>query len=142
MPLCPDGSLLRHMSKHMPTETLVERAPKSLKKKYFTVKSLLFKDLKNTHSAKSLISKDRSTGGIPNQDSLVDLEAPYSACFVMFKSTPTQARVTNSDDPPYETSGSGMPLVGIRPSTTLTLINACRTIMLVMPTARKRPKLS
>ncbi len=28
------------------------------------------------------------------------LRAPYSACFVMFSSTPTHIKVTNSDDPP------------------------------------------
>ena len=51
----------------------------------------------------------------------------------MFSSTPTHASVTNSDDPPYDTSGSGIPLVGIIPSTTLMLMNACSTTMLVMP---------
>src|SRR5689334_18931532 len=60
----------------------------------------------------------------------------HSACLVMFSSTPIQASVTNNDDPPYDTSGSGMPLVGIIPSTTLMLMKACMTTMLVMPTAR------
>lgn len=35
-----------------------------------------------------------------------------------------------------------MPFVGTRPRTKLMLMKACGTIKLVMPTARKRPKLS
>ena len=35
-----------------------------------------------------------------------------------------------------------MPLVGIRPSTTLMLTNACSTSIIVMPSARNAPKLS
>src|SRR5580700_1011867 len=66
----------------------------------------------------------------------------HSTCFVIFSKTPTQASVTKSDDPPYDTSGNGIPLVGIIPSTTLMLMNACRTTMLVIPTARYRPKVS
>src|SRR5207253_9533478 len=61
---------------------------------------------------------------------------------VIFGSTPTQANVTNNDDPPYDTSGSGIPLVGIIPSTTLILMNACNTTMLVIPTARYLPNTS
>ena len=34
--------------------------------------------------------------------------------------------------------GSGMPLVGIMPKTTLMLMSACTTTMAVMPVARKR----
>src|ERR1700676_2317147 len=68
--------------------------------------------------------------------------ACYSACFVIFSSTPTHASVTNSDDPPYDTSGSGIPFVGIIPSTTLILMNACSTTILVIPTARYLPKTS
>src|SRR5437588_10718632 len=69
-------------------------------------------------------------------------DARYSACFVIFSSTPTHANVTNNDDPPYDTSGSGIPLVGIIPSTTLILMNACNTTMLVIPTARYLPNTS
>src|ERR1700686_1762702 len=66
----------------------------------------------------------------------------YSACLEIFSSAPMQANVTRREDPPYETSGSGMPFVGIIPRTTLMLMKACTTIMLVMPTARKRPNMS
>jgi hypothetical protein len=66
--------------------------------------------------------------------------ANYSACLVMFSSIPTHSSVTNNDDPPYETSGSGIPLVGIMPSTTLMLMKACSTTMLVMPTAQRDHK--
>src|SRR5579864_1008975 len=66
----------------------------------------------------------------------------YSVCLVTFSSTPMQASVMNKDDPPYEISGRGIPLVGINPSTTLILMSACTTTMLVIPTARNRPNMS
>ncbi len=40
----------------------------------------------------------------------------------MFNRTPTHASVTNRDEPPYDTSGRGIPFVGIIPSTTLILM--------------------
>ena len=60
----------------------------------------------------------------------------------MFSSTPTPSRLINIDEPPLLTSGSGMPLVGISPSTTLMFTNACSTSIIVMPSARNAPKLS
>ncbi len=45
-------------------------------------------------------------------------------------------RLMSSDDPPELTNGSGMPLVGIRPSTTLMLTNACTATIVVSPSAR------
>ena len=52
------------------------------------------------------------------------------------------ARLTSSDEPPLLTSGSGMPLVGSRPSTTLMFRNAWATTIVVMPSARKAPNRS
>jgi hypothetical protein len=42
------------------------------------------------------------TAGCPTHRVLCDEWdcAAYSTCFVMFRSTPTHIRVTNSDDPP------------------------------------------
>ena len=60
----------------------------------------------------------------------------------MFSSTPTASRFINIDEPPLLTSGSGMPLVGIKPSTTLIFTNACSTSIIVIPSARNEPKLS
>ena len=48
------------------------------------------------------------------------------------------ARVKNSDVPPEEMSGSGIPLVGTSDSTTLILKNACSRIATVMPKAVRR----
>src|SRR5688572_7217492 len=73
-----------------------------------------------------------------------DHAAPVSicACCEMFNSTPTPSRLISIEEPPLLTSGSGMPLVGISPSTTLTFTNACSTSIIVMPSARNAPKLS
>ena len=48
----------------------------------------------------------------------------------------------SSDDPPKLTNGSGMPLVGSNPSTTLMLKNAWIATMAVRPSARNAPKRS
>mgnify|MGYP003694772875 CR=1 FL=1 len=48
----------------------------------------------------------------------------------------------SSDEPPKLTNGSGMPLVGSRPSTTLMLKNAWTTIIAVRPSARNAPNRS
>ena len=42
---------------------------------------------------------------------------------------PSPSRLISSDDPPELTSGSGMPLVGISPSTTLMFTSACTAII-------------
>ena len=52
------------------------------------------------------------------------------------------SRLMSSDEPPALTNGSGMPLVGSRPSTTLMLKNACTAIIVVRPSARNAPKRS
>ena len=49
---------------------------------------------------------------------------------------PCPRRLISSDDPPALTNGSGMPLVGISPSTTLMLTNACTATIVVSPSAR------
>ena len=49
-------------------------------------------------------------------------------------------RLTSSDDPPMLTNGSGMPLVGINPSTTLMFTNACTAIIVVRPDGQERAK--
>ena len=48
----------------------------------------------------------------------------------------------SSDDPPALTNGSGIPLVGSSPSTTLMLKNAWNAIIVVSPIATKAPKRS
>ena len=48
----------------------------------------------------------------------------------------------SSDDPPALTKGSGMPVVGISPSTTLMLRNAWMATIVVKPIARNAPKRS
>ena len=55
---------------------------------------------------------------------------------------PIPTRLISSDDPPALTNGSGMPLVGIRPSTTLMFTNACTAIIVVRPSARNAPNAS
>ena len=51
-------------------------------------------------------------------------------------------RLISSDDPPVLTNGSGMPFVGISPSTTLMFMNACTAIIVVRPSARNAPNAS
>ena len=48
----------------------------------------------------------------------------------------------SSDEPPELTNGSGMPLVGSRPSTTLMLKNAWNATIVVRPIARNAPNRS
>ena len=48
------------------------------------------------------------------------------------------SRLTSSDEPPALTNGSGMPLVGSSPSTTLMLKNAWNAIITVMPDREER----
>ena len=50
------------------------------------------------------------------------------------------ARVTKTEVPPEEISGSGIPLVGTSASTTLMLKKACSRIAVVMPKAVRRAK--
>ena len=50
-----------------------------------------------------------------------------------------QASVSVSDEPPALTSGSGMPVIGIRPVTAAMFMIACTTIMAVSPPASMRP---
>ena len=52
------------------------------------------------------------------------------------------SKFMSSDEPPALTNGSGMPLVGIRPRTTLMLTNACTAIIVVNPSARNAPNRS
>ena len=51
-------------------------------------------------------------------------------------------RLISSDDPPALTNGSGIPLVGISPSTTLMFTNACTATIVVSPSARNAPNAS
>ena len=55
---------------------------------------------------------------------------------------PTAAKLTMSDEPPALTNGSGIPFVGISPSTTLMFTNACTAIIVVNPSARNAPNRS
>ncbi len=48
----------------------------------------------------------------------------------------------SSDEPPALTNGSGMPLVGARPITTLMFSSAWNAIIVVRPTARNAPNRS
>ena len=50
--------------------------------------------------------------------------ACVDACCETFSRTPMPIRLINSDEPPALTNGSGIPLVGIRLSTTLMFTNA------------------
>ena len=52
------------------------------------------------------------------------------------------SRLMTNDDPPELTNGSGMPLVGINPSTTLMFTSACAATIVVKPIARNAPKRS
>ncbi len=54
----------------------------------------------------------------------------------MFKSTPTPSRLMSRDDPPELMKGNGMPFVGRRLVTTLILMKAWQTIIIVSPTPR------
>ena len=50
--------------------------------------------------------------------------------------------VTSTDDSPSETSGSGIPVIGSRPTTAPMLTTACKTIQMVMADTVRRPKVS
>jgi hypothetical protein len=64
------------------------------------------------------------------------------ACCDTLSSIAIPIMLMSSDDPPALTNGSGMPLVGSRPSTTLMLSEAWKTIIVVSPIARKAPNRS
>ena len=49
---------------------------------------------------------------------------------------------TMSDEPPWETSGSGTPVTGSRASTTAMFTKACPEIHTTMPVARSAPYVS
>ena len=70
-----------------------------------------------THTATSVPLDHRAS---------TEAAAVADACCEMFNSTPIAIRFIISDDPPALMSGSGMPLVGASPVTTLMLTNACR----------------
>lgn len=55
---------------------------------------------------------------------------------------PTAANEMISDEPPAETNGSGIPVTGIRPTTTATLMNAWMQIQDVIPAASRAPNVS
>jgi len=55
---------------------------------------------------------------------------------------PTAAKLMTSDDPPAETNGSGIPVTGMRPTTTPMLMNAWMQIHAVIPAASSAPKVS
>ena len=65
-----------------------------------------------------------------------------SPCCDTLSTRPTPKSVNTSDEPPALMNGSGMPLVGSSPSTTLMLMNAWSTMASVRPAARKRPNAS
>ena len=52
---------------------------------------------------------------------------------------PTASIETNIDDPPALTNGSGRPLLGSTPVTTLMLASACAASSVVRPRARNEP---
>ena len=49
------------------------------------------------------------------------------------------SRLISNDEPPELTNGSGIPLVGISPSTTLILTNAWNATIIVKPSASNAP---
>ena len=55
---------------------------------------------------------------------------------------PTAAKLITSDEPPAETKGSGMPVTGMRPTTTPMLMNAWMQIQAVTPAASSEPNVS
>ena len=55
----------------------------------------------------------------------------------MDKRIPLAIKDENKADPPYEIKGRGIPVVGIRPTTTIIFIIACRVIQQVMPPAKR-----
>jgi hypothetical protein len=57
----------------------------------------------------------------------------------MLRSTPTQQRSTRSDEPPYDTNGSGIPVSGAMPRTAARFTAACPQISVVMPAASRLP---
>src|SRR5690606_19277710 len=57
------------------------------------------------------------------------------ACCETLSRMPNPTRLTIIDEPPELTKGSGNPLVGSRPSTTLMLMSAWTAIIAVTPTA-------
>ena len=57
----------------------------------------------------------------------------------MLRSTPTAASSTSSDEPPYETNGSGIPVSGAIPSTAARLTAACPQTSVVTPAASRLP---
>src|SRR5205823_7965882 len=62
-----------------------------------------------------------------------------NACCDTFRRIPMPTRLMTSEDPPLLTNGNGIPFVGINPSTTLMLMNACTATIVVSPSARKAP---
>jgi len=60
----------------------------------------------------------------------------------MESNTPTAAKFTTSDEPPWETNGRVMPVTGIKASTTQMLMIAWKVIQAVMPAASRPPKVS
>ena len=62
--------------------------------------------------------------------------AAATSCCEMFRRSPPAIQQVTSEEPPYDTKGSAMPLVGTRASTTLTLMAACTTSIAVAPAAR------
>lgn len=55
---------------------------------------------------------------------------------------PTAAKLMMSDEPPAEMNGRGMPVTGMRPTTTPMLMNAWTQIHAVTPIARSAPNVS
>src|SRR4029079_7959286 len=64
------------------------------------------------------------------------------ACCDTLRRIAMPSRLMSSDEPPALTKGSGMPLVGARPVTTLILRSAWNAIMAVSPTDTSAPKRS
>ena len=55
---------------------------------------------------------------------------------------PTAAKLMTRLEPPALTNGSGMPVTGMRPTTTPMLMNAWMQIQDVIPAASSEPKVS
>ena len=55
---------------------------------------------------------------------------------------PTAANDTSSDDPPADTNGRVMPVIGNRTTTTPMLMKACSDSQAVIPVASKAPNVS
>src|SRR5262249_57496587 len=76
-------------------------------------------------------------GAQPAADRLHPCSPAGTSCCEMLSSRPPAIQHATSEEPPYETNGSAMPLVGTSARTTLTLIAAWTTSIAVAPAASR-----